>query len=45
MTKLSPAPVGVSFEFFPPKTAEMEQKLWQVIERLAPLGPRFVSLT
>ena len=45
MTKSSPPPVGVSFEFFPPKTVEMEQKLWQVIERLAPLGPRFVSVT
>ena len=45
MTKPSPAPVGVSFEFFPPKTPEMEEKLWQVIERLAPLGPRFVSVT
>jgi methylenetetrahydrofolate reductase (NADPH) len=45
MTNSSSAPVGVSFEFFPPKTAEMELKLWQVIERLAPLGPRFVSVT
>ena len=45
MTKSASAPVGVSFEFFPPKTAEMELKLWQVIERLAPLGPRFVSVT
>jgi methylenetetrahydrofolate reductase (NADPH) len=45
MTQTSSTPVGVSFEFFPPKTAEMEQKLWQVIERLAPLGPRFVSVT
>jgi methylenetetrahydrofolate reductase (NADPH) len=45
MTKSASAPVAVSFEFFPPKTAEMEQKLWQVIERLAPLGPRFVSVT
>ena len=45
MTKPSSAPIGVSFEFFPPKTAEMELKLWQVIERLAPLGPRFVSVT
>ncbi|HZT50827.1 MAG TPA: methylenetetrahydrofolate reductase [NAD(P)H] [Stellaceae bacterium] len=35
----------VSFEFFPPKTAEMEEKLWQTIERLAPLAPRFVSVT
>ena len=44
-----PAPSGrrpaVSFEFFPPKTAEMEAKLWASIERLAPLAPRFVSVT
>ncbi|HEX2216453.1 MAG TPA: methylenetetrahydrofolate reductase [NAD(P)H], partial [Xanthobacteraceae bacterium] len=35
----------VSFEFFPPKTEEMEQALWQSIERLAPLSPSFVSVT
>jgi len=35
----------VSFEFFPPKTAAMEQSLWQAITRLAPLGPSFVSVT
>ncbi len=35
----------VSFEFFPPKSAEMETRLWQVIKRLEPLGPRFVSVT
>jgi len=35
----------VSFEFFPPKTAALEQSLWQAITRLAPLGPRFVSVT
>jgi len=35
----------VSFEFFPPKTEAMEQTLWQAIQRLAPLGPRFVSVT
>jgi methylenetetrahydrofolate reductase (NADPH) len=35
----------VSFEFFPPKTAEMEHALWQAIERLAPLEPNFVSVT
>jgi methylenetetrahydrofolate reductase (NADPH) len=35
----------VSFEFFPPKTAEMEDTLWQAIERLAPLRPNFVSVT
>jgi methylenetetrahydrofolate reductase (NADPH) len=35
----------VSFEFFPPKTAEMEAALWEAITRLAPLSPRFVSVT
>ena len=35
----------VSFEFFPPKTEEMEQTLWQSIGRLAPLDPAFVSVT
>jgi methylenetetrahydrofolate reductase (NADPH) len=38
-------PIRVSFEFFPPKTAEMEQTLWESIERLAPLAPAFVSVT
>jgi methylenetetrahydrofolate reductase (NADPH) len=37
--------LGVSFEFFPPKTEEMEQTLWRSIERLAPLSPSFVSVT
>lgn len=37
--------IDVSFEFFPPKTEEMEKTLWEAIERLAPLGPRFVSVT
>jgi methylenetetrahydrofolate reductase (NADPH) len=35
----------VSFEFFPPKTAEMEAKLWSEIQRLEPLAPRFISVT
>jgi methylenetetrahydrofolate reductase (NADPH) len=35
----------VSFEFFPPKTDEMERVLWQAIGRLAPLAPSFVSVT
>ena len=35
----------VSFEFFPPKTAEMEQSLWECVGRLAPLKPNFVSVT
>jgi methylenetetrahydrofolate reductase (NADPH) len=37
--------IGVSFEFFPPKTEAMAETLWQSIETLAPLGPRFVSVT
>lgn len=37
--------IHVSFEFFPPKTDEMEGKLWQTISRLAPLSPDFVSVT
>ena len=36
---------AVSFEFFPPKTAEMETQLWNAIRRLAPLKPHFVSVT
>jgi methylenetetrahydrofolate reductase (NADPH) len=39
------APIRVSFEFFPPKSAEMEQSLWEAISRLAPLHPNFVSVT
>ena len=35
----------VSFEFFPPKTDAMEQRFWDSIGRLAPLRPRFVSVT
>ena len=38
-------PVKVSFEFFPPGDEKMEQTLWQSIERLLPLSPRFVSVT
>jgi methylenetetrahydrofolate reductase (NADPH) len=37
--------VSVSFEFFPPKTEEMEAVLWDAIGRLAPLAPAFVSVT
>jgi methylenetetrahydrofolate reductase (NADPH) len=39
------ARIRVSFEFFPPKTAEMEATLWEAISRLAPLSPNFVSVT
>ncbi|RPI12626.1 MAG: methylenetetrahydrofolate reductase [Lysobacterales bacterium] len=38
-------PVTVSFEFFPPGDPQMEQVLWSSIQRLAPLAPRFVSVT
>jgi methylenetetrahydrofolate reductase (NADPH) len=36
---------AISFEFFPPKTEEMERSLWETISRLAPLAPNFVSVT
>ncbi|MEM7276886.1 MAG: methylenetetrahydrofolate reductase [Pseudomonadota bacterium] len=36
---------AVSFEFFPPGSEAMEETLWSSIKRLAPLGPRFVSVT
>src|SRR6201996_6434444 len=36
---------AISFEFFPPKTAEMEKGLWETINRLEPLHPSFVSVT
>ena len=41
----SGSPVRVSFEFFPPKTEEMEKSLWEAIARLEPLQPNFVSIT
>lgn len=41
----SDTPPRVSFEFFPPKSEEMEAKLWQTITTLAPLDPAFVSVT
>jgi methylenetetrahydrofolate reductase (NADPH) len=41
----SARPIRVSFEFFPPKTPEMEATLWSSVERLAPLNPQFVSVT
>ncbi|MDG2534734.1 methylenetetrahydrofolate reductase [Sphingomonas sp. HITSZ_GF] len=37
--------IDVSFEFFPPKTEKMEETLWDSIETLKPLDPRFVSVT
>lgn len=37
--------IAVSFEFFPPKTEKMAETLWESIQTLAPLHPRFVSVT
>ncbi len=37
--------INVSFEFFPPRTSEMEQTLWNSIDRLSSLKPKFVSVT
>jgi len=37
--------IRVSFEFFPPRTEEMEATLWDSIKKLAPLSPHFVSVT
>jgi len=37
--------IGVSFEFFPPKTEKMEETLWASVKTLEPLSPRFVSVT
>ncbi len=37
--------IAASFEFFPPRTPEMEAQLWRAIKRLEPLDPDFVSVT
>lgn len=44
-SRVAHSDIRVSFEFFPPKTEEMEIALWDSIKRLAPLGPSFVSVT
>ncbi len=45
MTHVSGALPSLSFEFFPPHTPEGSARLWRSVERLAPLAPRFVSVT
>jgi len=45
MIKTARALPSLSFEFFPPHTPEGALRLWRSVERLAPLGPRFVSVT
>ena len=37
--------INVSFEFFPPKSDEMEERLWETVTRLEPLSPAYVSVT
>ncbi|MDA4846522.1 methylenetetrahydrofolate reductase [NAD(P)H] [Hoeflea poritis] len=49
LRRSGPSPLGdsmnVSFEFFPPRSGDMESQLWESIMRLAPFGPDFVSVT
>lgn len=45
MTIVTSQTPGLSFEFFPPHNAEANLRLWRSVERLAPLGPKFVSVT
>jgi methylenetetrahydrofolate reductase (NADPH) len=35
----------ISYEFFPPRTPEMETQLWETVKRLEALQPHFVSVT
>ena len=37
--------IRFSFEFFPPRDAAMEARLWETVRKLAPLDPDFVSVT
>lgn len=45
MVTTSSSSIKTSFEFFPPKTEEMEHKLWEAVQILEPLKPAFVSVT
>lgn len=40
-----PGTFGLSFEIFPPKTADGDAALWENVARLAALGPAFISCT
>lgn len=44
-TRLMGRDIRVSFEYFPPKTAEAEEKLWETIDHLSPLSPSFMTVT
>ncbi|SCW55233.1 5,10-methylenetetrahydrofolate reductase (NAD(P)) [Rhizobium mongolense subsp. loessense] len=37
--------IGISFEFFPPKSEEMEGQLWKTVAELQDWDPDFVSVT
>ena len=37
--------LSISFEFFPPSSETAEARLWSTVEKLAPLGPAFASVT
>lgn len=41
----TPKPPAISFEFFPPKDLAGSFRLWDTVQSLAPLDPRFVSVT
>lgn len=45
MSKPTIENVKVSFEFFPPHSEQMQETLWNSIQRLASLEPDFVSVT
>ena len=45
MTHLSSQTTSLSFEFFPPHDTDATLRLWRSVERLAPLGPKYVSVT
>jgi len=38
-------PPQISFEFFPPNNLESSFRLWDTVQVLAPLEPRFISVT
>lgn len=42
---MSTPPVALSFETFPPKSLDASFHLWDTVQALAPLNPRFVSVT
>jgi len=41
----TPQATSLSFEFFPPHDTDATLRLWRSVERLAPLGPKYVSVT